>query len=165
MRVRLLFTVIILSALVLQGCSYTIPIKEGEPTAQITFTAPRGLELKPLVQMPVKITLLDSESCAGVGHVAGLIPYNKYSQTLTVPANKNMLFSLDGTLPAFMGTWICHVLVGITPTAGNKYEVRFDIDTAGQRCPANIFQLASNGQGGVVRTPLKSTVSCKKPSS
>ena len=47
--------VIILSALVLQGCSYTIPIKEGEPTAQITFTALRGLELKPLVQMPVKI--------------------------------------------------------------------------------------------------------------
>jgi hypothetical protein len=148
----------------LHGCSYQIPIKEGEPTATVRFVDPRSASGgRALTQAPTKITQLDESGCAELGHVAGLGSFNNYRMELTVPARKTLFFRWFNTAPAFRGMWACEAVYGFSLEAGQLYEARFDLDLNKKVCDVELLKIsqASGGAAGNARVPMSSPAACK----
>ena len=154
----------------LQGCAYKIPIKDNEPTATIRFVDPGNAAAgRSLVQTPTKITLLDENGCAELGHVAGIGSYNDYKMDLTVPARKRLFLQWANTAPGFAGMWNCKLVGGFSPEENQLYEARFDMDIERRTCSVDLVKISRRADGTttVARLPMSSNSpdSCKTASS
>lgn len=122
--------------------AYKIPIKPGDPTANIVFVDPRNAKhVRLLYPAHSKIYLLDEVGCIRIGLVAGIGNFNSYNTRLTVPAGKKLFFEWESSAPALGASWKCNVISGFAPEVGRTYEARFDMDIANQICSSEFFEL------------------------
>jgi hypothetical protein len=90
--------------------------------------------------------------------VGGLIDYNKYKMSLTIPAGKKIFFELKNSrsgLPNTPAMLVCRIYGGFIPEPAMNYEIRLDGDASTRLCTLEILRIetSKNGESHTVAEP------------